>query len=75
MAKKNLEEEKTRKNAEKERVGKEVTAVDETNNVPQQSRKSEGWGHQLQEAFVNEAKLAPRECDGGAREEKKRRRR
>ena len=68
------EEEEAKKNAEKERVEKEVTAVDDTNNVPQQSRKSEGWGHQLHEAFVNQAELATRECDCGAREERKRRR-
>ena len=33
------EEEEAKKNAEKERVEKEVTAVDDTNNVPQQSRR------------------------------------
>jgi len=38
---KNVEEE-ARKNAEKERVEKDVAAIDDTDNVPQRSRKSEG---------------------------------
>ena len=38
---KNLEEE-ARKSAKRERVEKEVAAIDDTDNVPQRSRKSEG---------------------------------